>query len=555
MLRPIVSPVSGPAWSAPARFARAMGDSKRLKRSVFTGAVASIAMLSLLGAGCSSSSDSSNGEGSASGDSERTTTTMSSAPFNPHSPDEVSLVAGGPADIAVPQPAAALPEGYLMEEYFVGGTATSFSAIDMSEDGRWVAEPDAEAPYRTRVIVRRPLDPAAFSGTVVVEWFNVSAIEAAPDWTYLATEIAREGHAYIGVSAQRQGIEGGETILSVEVDDQQAAAAGVDADPSGIKNTDPERYGTLAHPGDAYSFDMFSQVGRVAQASPQSLLGDLVPTQVIAAGESQSAMFMSTLVNAVHPLSPVFDGFLIHSRASLAAPLDGDYAFVRELREGGQGSQFRTTIRDDLDVPVLLFVTETDLTALRYSEVRQPDSARIRTWEVAGTAHADAHLLRALLGGPRDPGIGAILGCGPINTGPHMEVLTAGFHHLVAWTAGGEAPPTGALLELEPGDEVALARDPRGNALGGVRNPLIDVPIARIDGDPVATEGGSDELCSLFGSTEPFDQATLLELYGSADEYVRRFRESAAVAVGSGFLLQSEADALIEEAEANRSLF
>ena len=42
-----------------------------------------------------------------------------------------------------------------------------------------VATPAEEAAYRTRVVVRRPA-VEDFSGTVVVEWFNVSAIEAAP---------------------------------------------------------------------------------------------------------------------------------------------------------------------------------------------------------------------------------------------------------------------------------------------------------------------------------------------------------------------------------------
>ena len=114
------------------------------------------------------------------------------------------------------------------------------------------------------VIVRRPAAARDFSGTVVVEWFNVSAIEASPDWAYLSEEIGREGHAYIGVSTQAQGVEGGDTILDVEVDPDEAAASGVTSDTSGLKNIDPERYGTLVHPGDAYAFDIFNQVGVAA---------------------------------------------------------------------------------------------------------------------------------------------------------------------------------------------------------------------------------------------------------------------------------------------------
>ena len=46
--------------------------------------------------------------------------------------------------------------------------------------------PDASAPYRTRVLVRTPAKAATFSGTVVVEWLNVSGgVDADPDWVSL----------------------------------------------------------------------------------------------------------------------------------------------------------------------------------------------------------------------------------------------------------------------------------------------------------------------------------------------------------------------------------
>ena len=72
---------------------------------------------------------------------------------------------------------------------------------------------------------------------------------------------------------------------------------------------DPVRYGDLAHPGDAYSFDIFSQAGLLAAgAGVEDVLGGLVAERVIALGESQSAGFMTTYVNAVHPLAGVYDG-------------------------------------------------------------------------------------------------------------------------------------------------------------------------------------------------------------------------------------------------------
>lgn len=519
----------------------------------------------LLVSGCSSDSDDA-------GTATSTTTapaaeegpTPSAVDFEAATPTEVTAPPAEGNGPALPQPAAAVPEGYVLEEYLVGGTATRFDPVETPEDGAWVVEPGEEEEYRTRVIVRRPTDPAAFSGTVLVEWFNVSAIEAAPDWGYLSDEIGREGHAYIGVSAQALAIEGGDSLLDVEVDEEEAAEAGVDTGNSGLKSSDPDRYGTLSHPGDAFAFDIFNQVGALATRSPGEVLGDLEPEQVIAMGESQSAMFLSTFINAVHPLTPVYDGFLVHSRGATVPAMDGSYNSSREPATDGADDAGPVRMRTDLDVPVMLFEAETDLTLLRYSLARQDDTDLIRTWEVAGTAHADAQTLRAVIGGPRDPAIGEILGCGSINTGPHKEVLQAAVHHLVGWAAGGPPPPEGVRLELveaAEGDEVGIARDEHGNALGGVRNPLVDVPVAALTGDPApvpnAADGGGPGggICGLFGSTAPFDRSTLLTLHGSADAYIEEFRASAAEAVADGFLLQPDADTLVAEAEANRPLF
>jgi hypothetical protein len=493
-----------------------------------------------------------------------TTTSSTSAERSAYAPRSVDEIAAPPAqgEMNKPQPAPPVPEGYVEEEFFVGGTATRFDAAETPEDGTWNAVPAGDKEYRTRVVVRRPADGTDFSGIVLVEWFNVSALEASPDWAFLSDEIGRSRHAYIGVSAQSQGVEGGETLLDVDVDPEQAEQLGGSTDKRGLKNIDPGRYGTLVHPGDAYAYDIFSQIGRAAREQPAKLLGDLTPKHVIAVGESQSAAFLTTLVNAVHPISPGFDGFLIHSRGANGAPLDGAISGRDDDSDDASGIASRPIhVRTDLDVPVFMFETETDLTLLDYVPARQPDTDMVRTWEVAGTAHADAHLIRSIVGGPRDPAVGSLVGCEqPINTGPQHEVLQAAVDHLVTWVTDGTPPPAGTRIELAEGDGVAIARAGDGIALGGVRNPLVDVPVATVSGDPpggsTAEElRGGGGVCALFGSTTPFDRATLLDRYGSADNYVQQFRASADEAVAAGFLLRPDADELIAEAEANRALF
>ncbi len=489
--------------------------------------------------------------------------TTVAAPAEAAPPSEVDgPQSDAPNTIVLPQPAAGLPDGYTEEEFFIGGEATSFAAVgEQDGDGMWSVEADQTSDYRTRMIVRRP--PAErFSGTVIVEWFNVTAIEAAPDWAYVSEEIGRAGHAYVGLSAQAQGVMGGETLLSVEIDDEAAERLGAEdegqGDSSGLVNIDPERYGSLDHPGDAYSYDILSQVGALLSTKGPDVLGGLEPTTLIAVGESQSAGFLTTYVNAIHPVAGVFDGFLIHSRGAGSAPLGG----IRS-DDGDALVADAVHVRTDLDEPVLILEAETDLTLLGYSAARQDDSDSVRTWEIAGTAHSDAHVFRAILGGDRDPSLGSVLGCTtPINAGPHHEAVQAGLDKLIEWAQDGRPPPTGDRIELDEvavGETAAIARDELGVALGGIRLPIVEVPVFVYIGDPpgdLSLERTEDfSICALFGQTIELDRDTLIGLYGSADGYIDEFRAATAEAVEAGFLLPADGEQLLEEAEANRALF
>lgn len=104
--------------------------------------------------------------------------------------------------------------GYQQSEYFISGNATSYqSAAALTQDGNWTVTPASNADFKTRAIVRRPIDPANFNGNVIVEWLNVSGgLDAAPDWTYTHVELIREGYAWVGLSAQVVGIDGGPSM-------------------------------------------------------------------------------------------------------------------------------------------------------------------------------------------------------------------------------------------------------------------------------------------------------------------------------------------------------
>jgi hypothetical protein len=170
-------------------------------------------------------------------------------------------------------------------------------------------------------------------------------------------------------------------------------------------------------------------------------------------------------------------------------------------------------IRTDLNVPVLQFQAETDMLGRGLNSIgaRQPDTDLIRTWEVAGTAHADAYnlgigdtdngdgvgdaaMFQAMLTPPASV-YGGLLACTtPINTGPHTYVLRSALNSLDNWIRTGDAPESRPTLDITNG---AFVLDAKGNVTGGIRTPHVDVPVAILSG--LGQTGSA--FCGLFGTT------------------------------------------------------
>jgi hypothetical protein len=426
--------------------------------------------------------------------------------------------------------------GYVESEFLVSGTATGYAVTgEAGSDGTWAAEAAGTAPFRTRVVVRYPADPDRFSGTLLVEWLNVSSgFDADPDWAYTHQEILRAGHAWAGVSAQAVGVIGGDGLLSFP---------GVES--QGLRGASPERYGTLEHPGDQYSFDIFGQIALALSAAPAPadasqakagatpVLGGLTPARVLAIGESQSAFYLASYINAVHPLNPLIDGFLVHSRGGSAATLDGASIPRQDVTEG-------VRIRTDNRTPVLTLESESDLLQpLVFGLARQPDSDWLRIWEMAGTSHADKYMIGAGA---------ALLGCDwEINDGPHRFVAQAALRALDRWVRDGVLPPSADGITMTSVLPPMIARDKHGIALGGIRTPVVDVPAVVLSGEGPP---GSGPLGWLVGSTTPLDGQELGRLHGDRSGYLTAFTQALDAAISAGFVLPEHRDEMLAQAEA-----
>jgi hypothetical protein len=421
--------------------------------------------------------------------------------------------------------------GYVEQEWFLAGDADCYDhapGTGRSFDGRWDTEVARSVPFSTRMLVRRPRDPAKFNGTVVVFWANVSI--GFDIYTGESSQLY-EGCAFVGVTTQRTAVDGYR-----------------DGPQNGLTAWDAERYGELSIPTDDASYDIFTQaarlVGRDRRRGALDPMGGLDVRHVIAFGASQSAGRIATYLNAIQPLEGSFDGFILDVYFGNGTPLDTTAAPGPGITHVDQITDLIRThglppgghLLRDVGVPV--FVVNSESESLSHFPVRQPDTDTYRFWEFAGHAHGTVPSKEALRSSwERDLGIthhpmAPATGYNTLSLEPGRS---AALTHMLAWLDDGTPPPILERIHIE-GDPPRIIRDALGNALGGIRMPGFAVPTARHSGF------AADGTLSLFGSSEPFDAATLQELYPTRNAYTAAVRTATVQAIESGALLAPRAE-------------
>lgn len=450
--------------------------------------------------------------------------------------------------------------GFIEDEVFMEGTARSYvpdAPLAGITDGRWDSSPTGPtASYKTRLLIRRPVDPARFNGTVIVEWNNASsAFDLDAIFVPAIEEITREGYAYVGVTAQARGVNFMKTWETGE----------------------GARYAALEHAGESYSYDIFGQAAQAIRdpdPTGPAPLGDLTGgiRELIVVGNSQSGSRLITYINAVHPTIGSYDGFMPFF-ATTGAPLSQPPLALVAAPTGAA-----SRIRTDSDEPVLFINSETEFAGGARGIHSQPDSQHFRLWELTGYSHAPGliHLdpirvgqLFASLGlvvSPRD--------CGPlpVNDTDQYPPFKAGLHAIRKWVQTGRAPIPAPRVDVvipsDPTQPATVARDPvTGIAIGGLRLPDVDVPIRTLSGERAPAAVPPTPACgsSLFGASDawngdsdPYD-GTSLDISGTPEPslsvlYKRESRYVAAVTISVirnvllGYLRPHDAIDIIEKA-------
>lgn len=440
-----------------------------------------------------------------------------------------------------------VPQAYVQEELFVSGAATVFTYEEQPR--REVVVPlEEDVPYKTRLIVRRPADPRAFTGTVVVEWWNSSAsFDAAPVWDASAEFFAREGWAYVGVTNSNTPIaflKGGCRLGGI----LPVANCG-------------QRYASLALPENGQAYEMMSQIAHWLKqgdaTSPLAATGRV--RRLFHAGQSQQGGSVITYATAFH--FPDNAGYFVQTfstaRAINSGPVCGAanapvYPACTPALEGRA-----RLVRTDLPVPVVQAMTETDMEigfGVIANDARQKDTRTYRYYEMAGTAHSGVHedvdvipnlltLEQACLNPLNTHADGPVFGAYLMNAMWKNLELQARFRI---------PAPRGRRMVVIDG---AVARDIFGNARGGIRLPELDLPVAtyspnnevNADNIPGILQPAIPLLnlfCVLSGSVFPFDEATLASLYPSPERFAARYRHELFGLLWHRFLLWEDAKKL-----------
>ncbi len=397
--------------------------------------------------------------------------------------------------------------GYLEEEYFVAGAARAFPA----------GEP---AAYTTRIIVRRPADPADFNGVVVLDWVNVTAqFENAVQTLEAHQLFHRDGYAYVHVSAQ---------------------AAGLCCTPLTPQVWDPVRYAELSHPGDAYAFDIFSQIAQALRA-PVGIdpMGGLPVAHVIAMGQSQSASRLYSYVSEVHARDRVIDAFLIQSGGGKVYAEPPEVPVIHLLSDA-EASPEEPTLHPNYRLWEVAGSAHQDLWVGYHQELGQAGRVTVDAPRQPASADEDLHQLTANYGEQPDPGLGVCIAAG--TAFPMRFAVMAGLHQLRRWVSAGVPARQPPRYEFDA--RGMLARDDLGNARGGLRYPPIDVPVARYQSD----------LCGLGGMTIPLTEVELIQRYPTHADYYCQMQEATRRSVEQGDLLPPDAQGLMARvaAAANR---
>jgi hypothetical protein len=367
--------------------------------------------------------------------------------------------------------------GYQEEEYYLSGIAPAITAKGKSL---------FDAPYITRILVRKPKDPARFNGTVIIEpftWFG----ERGAGWILTRDYLVRKGYAYVGYTLNTNKPANDPKFLATDLPNDIARYAPI-SNLEFMRRFDYARYAPLGFYFDPSRFkrgdvvDPFPPQSQGIGAQLAYLLKSNAPNGPLAGLDVKRVYVNSWAVTAQVWMEYLDQGRHQQWRMPAGRPLIDAYMTGRMSYGEVGGDPVRVPHRMPEDAPFVTIFTQSEL---RYNAVNgiplppDTDHPPLRYYEVPGVPH----LRPADLGTGEIEPVAADVGkqddprCTTVYDEPAEYVASALLDDMDQWVRHGTPMPKATRVARD-GDDVA--RDPTtGNLTGGVRLPWIVAPSAK----------------------------------------------------------------------------
>jgi Alpha/beta hydrolase domain len=455
---------------------------------------------------------------------------------------------------------------YVEEEYFLTGNASSYYWTGKGHGVKVVAGP---GKYVTRILVRRPREPARFGGNVEVTLLNASLNVDLGGPTDFA-RMVKQGDVWIGITTKAvtaNALKKFDPTRYTPLDwsnpapaDQRCSnptmippymAGGKEVieamAKAGIKNSWPEYE-------DGLVWDMLGQLGLLLKSERRSaILPGFAKPHVFMTGMSQSAIYIRTFVAGFHNRfrtsdgKPVYEGYL-----AIVGP-----AMIR-INQCAQDIELEDAFQKltPPDVPFISISSEGEMWQARHTRQRDAFTRRggIVSYEVAGASHMAADIpgkpMDSLMFAPVPDMMKAGAQLGGASGAPNLippgakpndltwaPLVRGVYHNLTLWARNGVKPPRAPGITLDA--KLEIARDAYGNALGGLRMPYIDVPVAAHTG--YLADGG---MGGVTGAKRPFTPEKLSALYPDQAAYAAKFAAATDRLLAGRWILTEDAEAM-----------
>ncbi len=125
----------------------------------------------------------------------------------------------------------------------------------------------------------------------------------------------------------------------------------------------------------------------------------------------------------------------------------------------------------------------------------------------------------------------------------YLPVADSAIRHVRRWVEEGRPAPRQPRIEIDDDPRPSVRRDEHGNALGGIRLPELEAPVAEYRGMGAGTGTG---LPALYGASRRFSDEVLRSMYPDRRVFEDRWRGAVERLVATGALRPEDAPGMIE---------